>query len=530
MYIRAFKPILIQKTVADTAGENMIRNNLILYALLLTKMVIQYYAIDPVYELHRDEFLHLDLGKHLAWGYTSVPPATGVISAIILLLGNSVFWVKFFPALFGALTAFLTWKIVEELQGGLFACILATVSVIFSVLLRINTLYQPNSLDFLLWTMMFYIFVKYIKSEDSKWLYLAGLTFGIGFLNKYNIAFLLLGLLPAICLTEHRKIFRDKHFYIVIGISLLLILPNLLWQINNGFPVFVHLKTLADTQLVNVDRLDFLKEQLLFFSGSLLVVLTGLVSFFTQRFRKYLLFFFTYLFTILIFVYFRAKSYYSIGLYPVFLAFGAVYLERVLASGWRRFLRPVFVLSPVITMVLIYDIVLPVLSPQQITEKSEKFKKLDLTRWEDGKVYDIPQDFADMLGWRELAAIVDSTYAKIENKQNTIVHCDNYGQAGAINYYSEMLLSDAVSMSADYINWYPLDEFEIENVILVKNVVDVDPGRSREQALFDSVTLTGEIKNQYAREKGTRVFLLTGARQSINDLLRAEIQYRKNRQ
>ena len=81
---------------------SMSKKSIILLFFVLLKFVLQYFAINPVYELHRDEFLHLDLGKHLAWGYTSVPPVTSWISYVILILGNSVFWVKFFPALFGA--------------------------------------------------------------------------------------------------------------------------------------------------------------------------------------------------------------------------------------------------------------------------------------------------------------------------------------------------------------------------------------------------------------------------------------------
>lgn len=127
----------------------MSKKNIVLLFFIILKFVLQYFAIHPVYELHRDEFLHLDLGKHLAWGYTSVPPVTAWISFLIISLGNSVFWVKFFPALFGALTIVAVWKIIEELNGKLFALILGSVSVTFSALLRINTLYQPNSPDFL---------------------------------------------------------------------------------------------------------------------------------------------------------------------------------------------------------------------------------------------------------------------------------------------------------------------------------------------------------------------------------------------
>jgi len=259
----------------------MTKKNIIFLGLILLKFIIQYFAVDSGYELHRDEYLHLDLGKHLAWGYTSVPPITGLISYIILLLGNSVFWVKFFPALFGALTLVVVWKSVEELEGGLFALILASVSVIFSVLLRINTLYQPNSLDIFLWTVMFFCILKYINTENNKWLYITALIFSVGLLNKYNIGFLVLGLFPALLFTNHRKIFRNKHFYFAIAISFIIILPNLIWQYTNNFPVFHHLTALSATQLVNVSRLDFLKDQLLFFTGSLFVIVFAFISFFS---------------------------------------------------------------------------------------------------------------------------------------------------------------------------------------------------------------------------------------------------------
>jgi hypothetical protein len=52
----------------------MTKKTIILYCFILLRFVIQYIAIGPEYDLDNDELLHLDLGKHLAWGYTSVPP------------------------------------------------------------------------------------------------------------------------------------------------------------------------------------------------------------------------------------------------------------------------------------------------------------------------------------------------------------------------------------------------------------------------------------------------------------------------
>lgn len=74
----------------------MTKKTLILLGFIVLKFLLQYILISPEYDLQRDEYLHLDLGHHLAWGYLSVPPLTSWISKIIYLLGNSVFGLSSF--------------------------------------------------------------------------------------------------------------------------------------------------------------------------------------------------------------------------------------------------------------------------------------------------------------------------------------------------------------------------------------------------------------------------------------------------
>ena len=256
----------------------MTKKTIILIGFIILKFALQYILLSPEYDLQRDEYLHLDQAHHLAWGYLSVPPVTSWFSYVIFLLGNSVFWVKFFPALFGVLTLIVVWKTIEVLKGNLYALLLGATCILFSSLLRINMLYQPNSLDVLCWTAFYYVVIQYITTEEKKWFYIGAVIFAFGFLNKYNILFLLIGLFPALLLSEQRKILTEKKLYLALILGLILILPNLLWQYNNHFPIVHHMKELAETQLVNVDRLGFLKEQLLFFIGALLVIFSSLYS------------------------------------------------------------------------------------------------------------------------------------------------------------------------------------------------------------------------------------------------------------
>jgi hypothetical protein len=505
----------------------MTKKTWILFGFIVLKFILQYSLIDSSYDLQRDEYLHLDLGHHMAWGYQSVPPVTAWISYLIYLLGNSVFWVKFFPAFFGALTIVVVWKTIEELKGNLYALVLGATCILFSALLRLNTLYQPNSLDVLCWTALYFIMIKYFNSEKSKWIYIAAIVFAFGFLNKYNIIFLIAGLVPAILLTGQRKLFLKKELYYAILLAFVLILPNLLWQYNNNFPVVHHMKVLAKTQLVNVSRFNFLKSQLEFFFGSLLVIIPGLFALaFYSPFKKYRAFFWSLFFTLIIFMYFRAKDYYAIGLYPVYIAFGAVYLSKVLDKDWKKYLKPILVAIPVLSFIPMYLFAFPNRTPEYMVAHSSTYQKLGQLRWEDGKNHLIPQDYADMVGWKELANKVDSLYGPLSDSGHTLVLCDNYGQAGAINYYTEKGIK-AVSFSADYINWFELGR-KYDNLIRIKDNQENDNELQKTGPFFQHSVLADSITNKYARELGTKIFVFTGAMIDINPILKSEIKKNKN--
>ncbi len=505
----------------------MTKKTIILISFITLKFLLQYFLLSSEYDLQRDEYLHLDQANHLAWGYLSVPPFTSWNSYIIQLLGNSVFWIKFFPAVYGALTIYLVWKAIEELNGDLFALVSGATCVLLSVLLRLNTLYQPNSFDVLSWTALYFFLLKYSKTENSKWLFMGAVVFAIGFLNKYNIVFQLIGLIPALLLTTQRKIFANPRLYFAVLVGLLIVLPNLLWQYNNGFPVFHHLKELAETQLVNVNKMDFIRGQILFFIGSLLVLIASLYALlFYAPFRPYRFFFWTMVFTLAAFMYFKAKDYYAIGIYPIYIAFGSVYLEQILKNGWKKYLQPVFVAIPLLLFIPILNVAFPNKSPEYIIQHAGNYEKFGLLRWEDGKNHQIPQDFADMLGWKELAEKVDKAYAELPNNQNTLVLCDNYGQAGAINYYTKQKIR-AVSFSADYINWFDLSK-KYDNLIRVKNRGNANGELQETSPFFQNSTIADSITNGFAREFGTTIFSFSGAKIDIRGRIKSEIDKNKN--
>jgi hypothetical protein len=53
---------------------NRLQQNKFILLLALLKIIIPYFLQNQIYEPHRDEFLYLAEGHHMAWGFMEVPP------------------------------------------------------------------------------------------------------------------------------------------------------------------------------------------------------------------------------------------------------------------------------------------------------------------------------------------------------------------------------------------------------------------------------------------------------------------------
>lgn len=496
----------------------------VLFLLIAVKMILQYLIVNPVYELHRDEFLHLDQANHLALGFISLPPFTSLISKIIFLLGGDLFWIRFFPAMFGSLTIVFAWLIVEEMGGSMLARVLVAFGLIFSVLARLNILFQPNSFDILVWTAIFYFLVRFIKTPDNKWLLFLSVVAVAGVYNKYNVAFLFIGLFTGLIVTEQRKIFLNKNFWKVITLSLILVLPNLLWQVNNDFPVVDHMKVLKENQLDNNTASGFLINQMLFFFGSLPLIICALAAlFFYKPFKPYMFVGVSFLTIIVLFVFLKAKDYYAIGLYPVLIAFGAVWLDKYVRDRLKLSVFGILLIANIGIFLMTAKVIFPILTPSEIRKNSESFEKFGMLRWEDGKKHALPQDFADMSGWREMAgkALLAYKMIPLEERDKTLIFCDNYGQVGALNYYNRGEMPEAYSFNTDYIYWLPHFSY-IQNLVLVGDKPDEKIVR-----LFREWKLTGIVEDEFSREKGTEIWLFTGADTTFTSIFYNEADERK---
>src|SRR3954466_13199151 len=73
------------------------------------------------YGIFRDELYYLACGERLDWGYVDQPPLIAFVAWIARhIFGDPLIGLRFFPALAGAATVWLTGKLTRELGGGAF--------------------------------------------------------------------------------------------------------------------------------------------------------------------------------------------------------------------------------------------------------------------------------------------------------------------------------------------------------------------------------------------------------------------------
>ncbi len=166
-----------------------------------------------------------------------------------------------------------------------------------------------------------------------------------------------------------------------------------------------------------------------------------------------------YLTVLAVLLFFSAKSYYSLGAYPVLVAAGAAYLDQATAQGrrWIRVALPAFMLAVGLPTM---PASLPVLPPEQMARYMQNLSKapgLDgVLRWENGRYYALPQDYADMLGWVEIAEMAGKAWQNIPDQSTAAIYAESYGMAGAIEHFGKKYrVPEVLSFSDNYRYWLP---------------------------------------------------------------------------
>ncbi|MEZ5071540.1 MAG: glycosyltransferase family 39 protein [Bacteroidales bacterium] len=355
-------------------------------------------------------------GDHLGFGYVSTPPFIGVLAALVkTLFGYSQFGIKFFPALAGAGSLVLIALLVRDLGGKNLALILAGAGYLAAgAFLRSNSLFQPVAFNQFFWLLSAWLSLKLVLTKNTRlWLWI-GAVFGLAFLNKYSIVFFAVSLTAALLLSRHRKLIFSRHFLGGMGIGFLVVLPNLIWQHQHNWPVIHHMDELYATQLVHVTTSGFLLDQLLQCAASAPIWIFGLFAvLLVPKEGLYRYLGMTFLLVQIALLLGSGKSYYTLGAFPMLYAAGGYAMEKYLPGRLRWVSYGILLLVTAFSLAVL-PLGLPVASFETVKRYCDPETGIAPQRWEDGEVHPLPQDFADMTGWKELTALVTEGYGRLD--------------------------------------------------------------------------------------------------------------------
>lgn len=471
----------------------------LIFFLAVVKFVLPIILQSPVYELQRDELLYYQQGQHLALGYLENPPLLAYLANISSWFGAGEIWIKIWPCFFGAATVVFTCLIAAEFGGKFFAQFIAGLGVITGVYFRIHYLFQPNILDIFFWVLSVYFFIRYVNDNNKKFIVGFIICIALGFWSKYTIAFIAVSLLIALIFSRHRILFTEKKFYITGFLALLFIAPNIWWQYDHNWPLIHHMQELQETQLRFLNPLDFIKDQFLMLFPVLIIWIGGIIWLLKNKQWRFLAF--TYLLVLTLLIFGRGKNYYSLGAYPMLLAAGAVAWERwTQKRKWGRYAITTFIFA---FTLLFIPILLPVWKPGKLADFYQKsgIAKAGVLKWEDGKDHELPQDFADMLGWKEITKKVELFFEQLPDstKNKTVIFGRHYGHAGGMKFYgkNKSFRDQVFTDNGSFLLWIPQD-FKFKNLVLVARRM---PGTDDEVFQhFEKITLIDSVTNKLSRQ------------------------------
>jgi 4-amino-4-deoxy-L-arabinose transferase-like glycosyltransferase len=509
----------LRKTVTEDPVAKMNEKilNIILSISILNLLIYIATLYFTSYGIFRDELYYIACANRPAFGYVDQPPLSiWVLAVWKFFLGDSLFVIRLLPAFVSSATLFFLGLFTFRLGGGRSAVIIAMATFMLSpIFLGMTTIYSMNVFDFFFWILAAYIFLQISESTNSNLWYALGIVIGIGLLNKTSMLWLGTGVFIGTLFTPLREELKTKYPYIAAGIALLIFSPYIIWNLTHNLAHLEFMRNAAQRKYGGLTPVSFILDMILILNPlSFLIWIPGLIFyFFNKNARIFRPLGYIWLVTFaILFINWHSKAEYIAPAFQILFAGGAVMIMK-----WNaRLKRLKFALAiPVVVLGIFLSPLARPLLPIQTFLGYQSALILKAPN-NEGHVTELPQFYADMFGWEDLAKDVSKVFQSLPDseRKNTVVYCNNYGEAGAIEYYrKKYLLPEVVCPHNNYWYWWP-ENTNATTVIII--------GGSIEDHLqsFQQVEAVGVHKTKYAMpyENNLTIFISRGLKRTLQQI------------
>jgi 4-amino-4-deoxy-L-arabinose transferase-like glycosyltransferase len=373
-------------------------------------VVVLLSAFSNGYGFERDELYFSMLRP--AWGYVDQPPLVPLVShGLTSLVGGSPWLLRVPATLCAAGLVLLTALLARELGGGKKAqtwaawgiATTAAVTVFGHVLLT-------STPDLVFWPAVCLCVLRAERRDRPAWWLAAGAIAGLATYNKLLVGVLLVGIALGLLVLGPRRRLLSPYVWGGAAIALVVALPNLLYQVANGWPELEMGRALSDHNAGDV-RVSMWELLVLLLGPPMVVIwVAGLRALGRDPRLRFLVVAFAVL---VVFTFVSGtQAYYPLFFMPVPFAAGIVAMERHLARVWGV----LFAVNGLVSVVLGLPLV-PVGSVGSTP------------------IANINQTVADSVGWPAYADQIGGVYDALPDRRTAVVYASNYGEAGAVHRY-----------------------------------------------------------------------------------------------
>ena len=446
------------------------------------------------YGFHRDELYFLACSRHLAWGYVDQPPLVPAVARLsTAAFGPSVVGLRSLPALAGGAAVVLTALTARELGGGRRAQGLAALAAATSAeMLATLHLLSTAAFDLFFWATITLLVVRLVRTGNRRLWLAVGAATGVGLLNKYNVAFLVAGVIFGLLAGGHGRVLRGGWPWAGAAMALAVLSPNLVWNAQHHWAALAMLRALHQENASLGAALTFIPAQLIIVGPILAVFwLGGLRWLYRNRIGRPLAL--AYGTLVVLDTLSGAKTYYLGGMYFALFAAGGVWVEQRPAGRNRPHATRRMAIGMVAGAAVVLPLALPVLPVSAQAHSG----------WEGN----INKDLSATVGWprvvRQIAGVA-STLTPAE-RAHLVVFTGDYGAAGAVDLYgSRYGLPHAISGHNNYWWWGPGTTPDGTTTI----AVNLD--KTYLQTIFTDVTPAGTVDTGHGiwtEERGDPIWI-----------------------
>ncbi|MFS8199700.1 ArnT family glycosyltransferase [Streptomyces sp. CWNU-52B] len=446
------------------------------------------------YGYHRDELYFLAAGDHLAWGYVDQPPLTPLLSrAATEVFGDSTVGLRVLATLTLVAAVLVVALVARELGGDRRTQLLAAgLAAVSAQPLAVGHMVSTAGFDLLVWLVICWLVLRLLRTGDGRWWLLIGLCAGVGLLNKYLLALLVVALLAAVLAVGPRQVLRSPWLPAGVAAALLVAAPDLWWQADHDWPQLTVARGIGEDDGAE-NRILFVPQQLIYLSPLFVPVW---IAGWRRLWRDPALRWarsaaVAYPLSCVLVLALGGKGYYVVPLLLVLLVAGC---EP--AVGWtRRHGRTWPVAAVAVTVAINAAVTLPVLPQSALTVPMA-----------------LNKEQGEQVGWPALADATARGWATIAARERAraVVFTQNYGEAGALDHYGPARgLPRPYSGHMSYADWGPPPDTADGPVLVVRQEEDAG-GVER---YFTDCRQVARVDNGHGvenEEQGAAVLLCSG--------------------